>query len=137
MEQNRESYNYDGDEHDEQSERMNMYSFPIKQSDLYVNIEPKITDNTNMEPVYESAPDVPSKDIIGEHYMDTVFHSNDGGGNGHVALHVTTSGHNNVSKTLAAVTRNTCIDYENVDVDFINTVGDIAEVTLAENEVYG
>ena len=136
MEHNRESYGNDGDEHDEQSERLNMYSFPKKQSDLYVNNKPKIIDTTDVEPVYESAPDVPSKDIIGEHYMDTVFHSNDGGGNDHVALHVTTSGHNNVNKTLAAVTRNTCIDYENVDVDFINTVDDIAEITLAENEFY-
>ena len=50
-----------------------MYSSPTTQSDLYMNIERQTGVPVTPEAVYEDAPDVPSKHIIGEHYMDTVI----------------------------------------------------------------
>ena len=124
----------------ENSENMAVYSSPKKQSDLYVNIGPGRRDVTPPETVYEEAPAVPSKDIIGENYMDTVLRPKDSGDSGIVAVYDThpedvVSDYSSVKS--AAVVRNKTTDYEDVDVDIIDTVNDVSEIVLEENEVSG
>ena len=94
-----------------------------------------------LESMYAPAPTIPSKDIIGENYMETMIQNRkmvDINGNDDAVVLKNTQfdhGYYNIPvRPESEDRRKNPLDYENVNVDAIT---DASEITLAENELYG